>query len=553
MLADIVLFPLYTLTLLCIGFGFFRPVARISKIAAPARELPLDLATVLLMGQFCVGFVALVANFFIGVAHPVVFAAICVFFVLGMPRVARCDRQSLLLLLGFSAVLAPLAAFMPAGYDAGLYHLPHQLWIREEKIVFGLANFHGRFGFGSFQEYINAPQWLGEHFKLLAYSKAAYAVVFMLFLWAWSSSLRRDHVLLAFFTAVTALLFFVMGVKNALFHWDYGFTDSQAGFLFTMAFLSGFSLLRTASKQGRAVDVDVFVFSFLCVFAVLLKLSSILVLAWAAGIFLYLVLSRTMALRRLIMLSVFPMAGLALFSVKNLIASGCFLYPAAASCLEVTWSARANARYDADWITAWARHPDSGLYSLESSAWLKNFWLPEYGPFCLRVVLILGLLAACSLILNRLRNDSVGLDKTKIFGLSFLVLSLLFWFFNAPTPRFGLGVFLCLPLFIAFVLLGDAPVNQKFLQGCSRLAKVLILALGIVLGGWDAKTFRGEAWTAFDPLGVESPDVVRDSVFGVRPDGTDQCWLVSRCSPFPRTAPITRLGYLFFSPARKLE
>ncbi|HDQ39411.1 MAG TPA: hypothetical protein ENN39_00030 [Desulfonatronum sp.] len=549
MLADFFLFPLYAFVLLSIGFGFFRLVARTARFEVPVHQPGI----VLLMGQFCIGCIALAANFFVGVAHPFVCLAIIVFFVLGLPWAARCTRKDLLLMLGLSALLVPLVAFMPAGYDAGLYHLPHQLWLREEKIVFGLANFHGRFGFGSFQEYISAPQWIGEHFKLHAYAKATYFIAFLMFLWQWSSLRKHHFVLLAFLTAITFLLFYLMGITKYIFWWDYGFTDSQAGFLFTMAFLYGVGLLHSATRKDAVLDEHVFVFSFLSLFAVMMKLSSILVLAWTACVYIILVSTKAVSLPRAIVPNILPLAALILFLVKNLIVSGCLFYPAAGSCLDVAWSARANAQGDSGWITAWARHPGSGLYSLESSAWLKNFWLPEYGAFCMKMLLITVLLAACSLIIHRLRKVAFSLDRIKMLGMVFLLLVLSFWFINAPAPRFGLGVFLTLPSFLAFVLLGEPAENEKYAERCKIMAKAVIIVLGVLLGGWNAKNISVDRWMGFDPLGVVSPAIVQDKVFGVRPKGSDQCWVVPYCSPYSRSAPEKRSGYLFFPPAQDQE
>jgi hypothetical protein len=58
------------------------------------------------------------------------------------------------------SVFGLIAITTPAGYDAGLYHLPHEYWIRTEKVVFGLANLHGRFGFNSMLEPLLASAWL---------------------------------------------------------------------------------------------------------------------------------------------------------------------------------------------------------------------------------------------------------------------------------------------------------------------------------------------------------------------------------------------------------
>ncbi|MFC1680799.1 hypothetical protein ACFL1S_03270 [Pseudomonadota bacterium] len=138
--------------------------------------------------------------------------------------------------LATALLVAPFAAQMPPGYDAGLYHLPHQLWLRSEPIVIGLANFHGRFGFGSLLEYIPAPFWINESYKLLSYFQAAFLVFFLLLLLYAAQTSRSRHLLL------------VLGVllNIAVFH-DYipriyTSSDLPAGLLFAATFVYGHHL-----------------------------------------------------------------------------------------------------------------------------------------------------------------------------------------------------------------------------------------------------------------------------------------------------------------------
>jgi hypothetical protein len=549
MIIDLFLFPTYVYLVLIIGLSFFRCLGIFFK-SPPLISNP---GIVLLAGQFAIGAVSLTANFFVGLAQPYIYIAYLFLFIFGLTCLGRYSTQDHCVCICFAVALVPLAAFMPAGYDTGLYHLPHQVWIREEKIVFGLANFHGRFGFGSFQEYISAPQWIGAHFKLLAYSMATYVLSFLIFLWKWSAS-RNDHrIILAFFTATTIILIFVMRIHISVFHWSYGNTDIPAGFLFAMAFLTGASLLHAASRQDAVLDVDIFVFSFLSLFAVLMKLSTILVLAWAAAVYVILVLTRAVSLPRAVVLNLLPLTVLITFLIKNVVVSGCLFYPVAKSCLMVAWSAKANAQNDADWITAWARHPRSGLYSLHDSSWLKNYWLPEYGVFCIKMLAIVVLLVACSLIINRLRKVSFSLCWSNILGLSFLFFGLLFWFFSAPMPRFGLGVFLALPPFLAYVFLGDAAVPRQRVYKFGTMAKAGVLVLGFLLGGWNTQNFSIDRLTRFEPLSVGTPVVVQDAAFGVRPKVSDQCWIVPYCAPYSRSTPEIKHGYLFFPSIKDQE
>jgi hypothetical protein len=48
-------------------------------------------------------------------------------------------------------IVYPICLKMSFAFDAGLYHLPYQDILRNEKIIFGLAIIRG-YGFSSFQE-----------------------------------------------------------------------------------------------------------------------------------------------------------------------------------------------------------------------------------------------------------------------------------------------------------------------------------------------------------------------------------------------------------------
>ena len=52
-------------------------------------------------------------------------------------------------------------------YDAGLYHLNSQHWIRESNIPIGLSNLHFRYGFSSIIDYISSSFWLNGNFEIL--------------------------------------------------------------------------------------------------------------------------------------------------------------------------------------------------------------------------------------------------------------------------------------------------------------------------------------------------------------------------------------------------
>ena len=146
MLLDLFLFPLFAAAVSLVGVGFWDCIRRISRIAAFA--LPGFLYP--LLGAFAIGFIALVVNFFSGVANAYTFGSITALLIYGCCIIERDTVRSLGLICLFAALCTPLAADMQPGPDGGLYHLPHQRWIRHHEIIFGFVHLQARYGFSSY-------------------------------------------------------------------------------------------------------------------------------------------------------------------------------------------------------------------------------------------------------------------------------------------------------------------------------------------------------------------------------------------------------------------
>ena len=69
------------------------------------------------------------------------------------------------------------------GWDTGLYHIPHQLILRDNSIIFGLTNLNIWFGWSSINEYISALLWLSDNFVLLRVLEIMFFCVFMNFVY----------------------------------------------------------------------------------------------------------------------------------------------------------------------------------------------------------------------------------------------------------------------------------------------------------------------------------------------------------------------------------
>ncbi|XCN74818.1 MAG: hypothetical protein Q3M24_08780 [Candidatus Electrothrix aestuarii] len=491
----------------------------------------------LLFGMLGVGF-----NFFQPLTSTVFRASIFFIALLGGIICIKNRRQlnkiELCSFVAISCILAMLAASMRSGYDGGLYHLPHQVWLRTEPIVVGLANLHGRFGFSSLYEYMGAALWVKDNFILLSYLQASFIVFFLLFLIEQSRNAEGAHQVLLLGVVANFIVFhdYIYEEKIdkdlALELW-YTYTDLPAGILFTVTFLYGHWLVSQKSSVQRN---EWSIFSLLLLAALLLKISSVPLVLWFLFVVLYRIVSKRDNPFPVLISLVLPTGFMFVWFLKNIISTGCLLYPLSSSCIDVPWSAKINALKDAQWITAWARHPGSGLYSLQDNGWFLSWWYPHYYPFLIKLLLSGGVVGILYVgIALRSKFASVKVLDIRFWGaVGVMALSLLFWFWKAPTPRFGIGVFfLFFPVVFLFFSGYDFDLSVKINKPIQVAVIVGLLFFSFYIGTpW--KKISQQNLFSFKAITVPTPKTQADVTYGVRVIGGDQCWLSPQCSPYDR-------------------
>ncbi len=531
MLLDAVFFPVFLGCAYVLGIGALRlfPGDRVTE--------PLYLPFV--VAFLTLGSVALGVNFFTGVDSLVYYEIMGAIGLGGILQFRKTDWQRLWPLLPFSLLLVPLAAQMPAGADAGLYHIPHQVLIRDEKIIFGLANLHSRYGFSSMMEYVLAPLWIGEQFKLLSYAHAAFVAAWLLFLWEWISSSQKTIAALGWLTLISMLCYCM--------YFDFGYTstDTPSGIMFAIAFLNGVALLLGEGPVSRR---QLLVFFLCAVFAYTCKLSNITVVLWAGFVVAKLLHQRRIAWKPLMQAAALPTLLMSMWLMKNFIVSGCLLYPSAGTCLDVSWAAKANAIENANGITAWARHPQDDLRPLHSWNWLWEWWWPNQRVFL--VFMAATFTAVASGYWVFCKTEKHHRRDVMLPALVITLLGLALWFFKAPTPRFGIGVFIIVVPVVVVTLFGFRWTAHTWLLKL-RLVVLLLLAarLGMMANTHVIRHLNLN--TDIDMMPAPMVEVKLDKNFGFRPAGNTPgadciCWTVHYCAPDARPPISEAHGYKFF-------
>jgi len=534
MILDFFLFPVFLVFLYALGMGALR---------ASTEEYP---SYVYFIAAFLtLGFTAVVFNFFAGVNSPLFYLIIFAITLSGATRLRRSDLKTIPQFIWLGLILAPFAANMPPGIDAGLYHLPHQLWIRDEKIAFGLANFNTRFGFSSLSEYILAPLWIGEQFKLLSYTAATHFLILLLFLgWLAQSSNART-------AAVAAITLVALIFNSKYFVIGYTSTDTPCGILFAITFFYGFFLL----CEETLVERKQLTILFLCaVFTLACKVSGAVIFLWVLFIILSLLRARRIAWPLLLQTSILPAFLTLIWLIQGVIVSGCLIYPVASSCLSVPWAATKAAFNNSIVITAWAQQRATNLQPFWDWSWFFNWWWPHHWPFCLYQITTVVFIAG--IYRYYCRKELSKRPDITLPALIFTLLCLGIWFIKSPGPRFGIGVFIILPAVIAINIFGFRRlplINFRAMQQKSMLSTLggmLVVALAVKLVIVDAAGGRNRAYLHFTMPSVPAMPTMPNANFGVAPlpVGNEQCWLAKYCSADYKSGDSVResYGYKYF-------
>ena len=454
-----------------------------------------------LFGIFFIGSIIVLINFILPTGSYLTYALLLIFFILSYQ--ALMPPKYILKIILINLIVYPICLKMSFAYDAGLYHLGYMNTLRTEKIIFGLANIQG-YGFSSFQEYIGSiiftPNFYFQRFII-----GGFLSFFFLFL----DDLRKtklNYDNLFFFFSLLSVPFL-----SRYFMVYTTLTDTATGLLLVIQFYFAVKifLLANINKEFNTDNFQIFILlTFLCV---AFKGSAVL-----AAVLFFAVIALSVKSFEFIKLIFFKniFLFLLIFSwlLKNIIISGCLVFPITISCFEFfDWNASFVANEMSNSAMAWHRQPFAGWEPLMNSNWFYKYWIKTYDMMILSILfslflifvfnfifqyfqeknivsnffyvflffivlllfqnetlplvknffelkffVILSVLSifVCTLILYKyfsaiIKNLIVNYKFALIFFI-YLFLTISLWFYNAPSPRFALGYFFCLFIFFGF-------------------------------------------------------------------------------------------------------
>ena len=392
----------------------------------------------IIFGIIFISIIALILNFFTALSpanNSLVFLIILVLSMFKKKiRINIINIKILIPILTISAISFFLIynskVYQP---DAGLYHLPYIGLINSEKINLGIANIHHRFGFVTIIQYTSAifNNYLFLENGITIPSAILASAVILNFYSSVISYLKEKNISNIHFIYLFCIIIFI-ALKMSGYS-DYG-NDAPGHFLF-------FFLISEILKRNF-VEINFNKLLILSIFIFLNKISFILVLIFPlTWIFLYKKININMT-------TVLSGSFLLLWLLKNILVSGCAVYPIKITCVSaLKWSTTNNQSINTEnariEIEAWAKgYPDQKVYDqkefIKEFNWIKT-WAKKHLVYIFYKILPFVCVLVCLYII--LRKNSKNVKKYSMqklnYILTFSIISFLIWFTQAPVYRFG--------------------------------------------------------------------------------------------------------------------
>ena len=407
-------------------------------------------STQLLYGLIILAFIALFLNFFFPLGKNLnTLILIIPLLVLIKKREIYFNLQFLIFLL-LSTFLISLLILESDVYrpDAGLYHLPYIKILNDEKIIFGLSNLHFRYAHISIMQYLAAISnnlIFSNNGIVFAQALVASAVIINFSYKIYIFNKNKEYSFY-FFYLIGSLIFISYKMNR---YGEYG-NDAPSHFLLFFLISEILSLKEYKAKDvcNNFILIAFIIFNkltlLICLFLGLISLNKNNVI-------------EIFKLKRFYFLIFFTF----LWFIKNIIVSGCFLYPVKSLCYEnLLWSNIKEVRSVSTENEAWAKGwPDyvkiqkqNNKEVIKKKEFSKNFyWLPYWSnehlnkiiKILLPYLLFLLLLIIFLKIYSNSKNK-IFFRKDNLYIIFIMFLASIFWFIKVPMYRYGYSYFISL-------------------------------------------------------------------------------------------------------------
>ena len=452
---------------------------------------------------------------------------------------------AVILTLGIAAWLASRAMLPPTNYDSGLYHFNAIRWINTYPIVPGLGNLHGRLAFNqSFFTYVAALNF----YPVFGYGR----------------SLANSFLLLLVLAAVLPSIMSIIRQPSLLIK-EHPFRYASDLFMLPIIFYIAFSSDGIASptpdlastllqlvmfitlvhsieewiRGQREQNYRVITLVVLAATAVTIKLSNLAFSSVIIGFALIYTWQTSHAyIKDFLRILLASFVLIFVWGLRGFILSGAPLFPSTIGYISTEWAVPIGKVIDeANWVYSWARMPGANWRDvLGNWAWLHP-WLLRMSKDMTNVVyplMMTVLFCILAMVLGRFKKARQPHYLEWAILLPSII-SLIYWFFTAPDPRFAHAIFflaLICSMLLFLLSIKDMVCSRTFV---AMLCLVFLTGYGDIfsytfrhLG--DIKSVSTCGWSAAKEVTLNIK-ITSSGLIVYTPRTGDQSW----DSPLPST------------------
>ena len=464
-----------------------------------------------LLGLFFMGNILVVWNFIFPI-NKYAFIPLFSIIILGLKNLDYKDIiRKLLRFTPVYLILLISSYDMNFHYDAGLYHLLNQAWLRESNIVLGFSNIYGPLGVSSIYEYILSFFWFDTTYIYLHLVSLIFVVVFYEFIYI-CMFISKDKLLqnVGFAVLIFSILdnFGYGGGRNG-FIYIQGISKQDTAIAITVFLISVVILKSILESQYEQLDLIIVLYLSLFVFQ--LKVSGIVIV-----VLLVFYIARFVSKKYFLKTAlVLPMLLFGIWLLKSILQTGCFIFPLAKSCIKnLSW-------VDVNYIKTVENV--SVEYSF-SYYFNENFliWFNQYLDIGINRNVLLNYAISIFIIflLFLKRNARTSNLYNNSIILIYFLLSLFFYIRFGPDIRYLMNVFLLGVISVGFLKRPTFKISKNFM---------LLFFICSLISFVRLNSYKNFDFFDHPNYSIEDPNLVE---FDDRyiPSESDQCWDDVNCS-----------------------
>lgn len=425
-----------------------------------------------IIGCIILSFIAVFLNFFFPLNKELNTIILLVgIFLFILKRKKKFKKKEIFFLILSSIITSILIIYSNVNRpDAGLYHLPYISFLNENKIIFGLANIHFRFGTVSIIQYLSAIN-NNFFFNDIGIVLPLASIVSFFLIYFFNNVIKIFKNIERISLEYIFCLFIIIFISYKINRYS-SFGNDAVGHL------SYFYLI---SKIIEKKNINLGFISLISVFIFLNKATMIPALMIPLIFFII----RFNFTNFKIVYS-FASIFFVFWIIKNVIISGCAIYPLEKSCItSFNWTDSIEAKRESVSGEAWSKDwPNRTDKNISMQEYNKNFnwiysWSKNHGTYLIKIILpyMLVIISIFIFLKNKKSKNRIKFEKN-FHAICLLIISfigLILFLMKFPLYRYGYSFLIV--TFILTLLSFQIDLDKDRLKYFSKVIFIICLII----------------------------------------------------------------------------